>query len=158
MQIAPHLNGTLCACCRDDAEENNWHAIKRVLAERRSQAGRELLVDWLPSRSGVQYSPQWVPEQDVDSESRAQWDAQRVHIEKRRCASAYSRWQIEPQCQALCKMHACKFKVHAWKRYARAGPHAFHWVLGSIPTQVRNEEVHSSWGLPEISHLVSPLP
>ena len=72
---------------------------------------------------------------------------------------AYSRWQIEPQCQALCKMHACKFKVHAWKRYARAGPHAFHWVLGSIPTQVRNEEVHSSRGLPEISqHLVSPLP
>ena len=29
---------------------------------------------------------------------------------------AYSRWQIEPQCQAFCKMHACKFKVHAWKR------------------------------------------
>ena len=30
--------------------------------------------------------------------------------------------------------------------------------FGSIPTQVRNKEVHSSWGLPEISHLVSPLP
>ena len=71
---------------RHKATDNTYYLIKRIVAERRIGATLEYLVDWAGTNeeTGLPYGEEdqsWVPEQDVTTLARIEWDKRKTPSE-----------------------------------------------------------------------------